>query len=381
MRVSSANGIFSSSLYKAYFGGESSSASLSKGSQVNSDAIVSQLGDVKSKLLSLAAKSKQLTERERASDTEVSGPALPPTYSTPDDVEVSVSTENGNKPRRFERQVSNALAKNFNSPDKRLLNDKKLSGDVKVTLKDGEDTESFTIRVDKDTTVQSFVDEFNQKANGKAEAEINQTTVNGKSKFKINLVGSPGTPVEIDDEESEAAERIANEADAAQFEKDVKDFIGDVNKLVSAVAGNGDGLASLDSNVGLLDSLKDLVKNLKSDDGSVSLSSFVTEKSNGGFVVNGSAAREAFLNNSDGVINLLDNLSDAVSGKKGLTQSYAAYGGSLDKISSVVKVIGEAQDKYNSDGLSSSTEIRAQREQNLQELVSYAGRLSSQKAS
>ena len=380
MRVSSANGIFSSSLYKAYFGDQNSSTNSSKGSSVNSDAIVSQLGDVKSKLLSLAAKSKQLTERISSDESSSAGTSLPPTYTTPDNVEVSVATENANKPTRFENQISRALSKNFNSPDKKLLNNSKLKGDVKVTLKEGENVESFSIKVDKNTTVQSFVNEFNQKAGGKATAELDKTTVNGKDKYKINLVGSPGTPT-IDEEASDEQDRVANEADSAQFEKDIKDFVTDVNKLVIAVSNNKNGLASLGSDVGLIDSLKDLVKNLKSDDGSVSLSSFVTEKSSGGFAVNGAAAREAFLSNSDGVANLLNNLADAVAGSQGLTKDYAGYGGSLDKISSVIKVIGRTQDKYSTDGLSNDTEIRAQREQNLSELVNYAGRLSAQKAS
>jgi len=380
MRVSSANGIFSSSLYKAYFGDQNSSTNSSKGSSVNSDAIVSQLGDVKSKLLSLAAKSKQSTERISSGESSSASTSLPPAYTTPDNVEVSVSTENANKPTRFENQISRALSKNFNSPDKKLLNNSKLKGDVKVTLKEGENVESFSIKVDKNTTVQSFVNEFNQKAGGKATAELDKTTVNGKDKYKINLVGSPGTPT-IDEEASDEQDRVANEADSAQFEKDIKDFVTDVNKLVIAVSNNKNGLASLGSDVGLIDSLKDLVKNLKSDDGSVSLSSFVTEKSSGGFAVNGAAAREAFLSNSDGVANLLNNLADAVAGSQGLTKDYAGYGGSLDKISSVIKVIGRTQDKYSTDGLSNDTEIRAQREQNLSELVNYAGRLSAQKAS
>ena len=381
MRVSSSSGIFSSSLYKAYFGNETSASNSSSGSKVNSDAIVSQLGDVKSKLLSLASKAKELTERQRASDSSSSAPPLPPTYSTPENVEVSISTENANKPAKFEKQVSKALAKNFNSPDKKLLTNDKLEGDVKVTLKDGENTETFSIRVDKNTTVQSFVNEFNQKSNGKASAEISQSTVNDKTKYKINLVGASGTPVLDEDTDSGETEKIANEADAAQFEKDVKDFVSDVNKLVASVKGNKNGISSLESDVGLLGSLTDLVKNLKSDDGSVSLSSFVTEKSSGVFVVNGAAAREAFLNNSEGVVNLISNLSDEVSGRKGLTQSYAAYGGSLDKITNVVKVIGEAQTQYNSDGLSASADIKAQRDQNIQELVTYAGKLAAQKAS
>jgi hypothetical protein len=386
MKIAS-SGLIATPLYKAYFGQNSATSALtSSRSGLNSDAIVSQLGDVKSKLLTLAARAKELTERATTQSVGSSEnvETIPTPTTPPGDVSVVIDTENSNKPLKFANQITKALSRAYRSEDGKLLRNKNLQGDVKVTLQDGENEETFTIRVDKNTTAKSFVDEFNSKANGKASAELNQITVNGKSRFFIDVKGAAGSPTLVDDglDEADVNEGDVSEADAAQFEKDVKKFVSDLNGLVSAVTKNKDGISSLDSNVGLISSIQDLVKGLESDDGSVKLSSFVKENASGGYNVNGGAAREAFLNNSEGVISMLNNLSGAISGEGGLTRNYAAYGGSLDKISSVVKVIAQVKSGYERDGLSNQNEqVAAERQQNLQNLANYAGKLTSLKAS
>jgi len=385
MRISS-GGLVPTPLLRAYFGnsnGSSSSSGLS--GSLNSDAIVSQLGDVKSKLFSLASKAKQLLERAEYSQSSQYTIQVPQTTvsTTTTDYSVSVSTNGGANDPQFDKAIDKAFNRAYTSENNKLLKNKNLSGEVSFTVTDGENTETFTIQVDSSTTLRKFAEEFNSKSGANASAKVETFEVDGslRSRFRIEGSSITSSTTLIDEALEDTNGRRVSEAEAALFEQDIKKFVTGLNGLVAAVNGKSEGIAALEGDIGLLDSFADIVKNLKSDDGSTSLSALMSEKSSGGYSVNGTAIREAFVNNSEGVLSLIENLSDSISGNKGITQSYARYGGSLDQISSVVKLIGKTQTEYLTDGLSDGNEnVQAQRQENIESLVNYASRLTAQKA-
>jgi hypothetical protein len=343
---------FTQSLYNVYFGKSSTSinAKQSQEESINSDAAISSLNVVKAKLLSLADRSKKILERpdiETSQAVEIAEDPIGVPETETSTVSVSFSTENApSKARKFDRQIRNSLQRAYKSENGKLLKDSSLSGDVKVNLTEGENSDSFSIRVDGSTTAKQFVDEFNSKAGGKAKAELKSVVVNGKNRQQISVEGATTTTTLFDDD-GETSDDISKvkvtEADAAQFEQDVKKFVSVLNSLVKSVSkDNADGtLSNFQTDDNLVQSLKSLIQTLDSEDGSVKLSSIISSKKSGEYSVDSGSLRSAFINNTEGVIDVFRNLTDSLSGSKGIAKDYAGYGGNIDRASSIARVVGK----------------------------------------
>jgi hypothetical protein len=241
---------------------------------------------------------------------------------------VSISTANSNKPVPFSRLVQRAFKKGFRSENDRIIKNPKLSGDIQVSL--GE--ESFSIRVDSNTTVKQFMDELSAKAGDKLDISL----VNSGGKLKLQL--RPGAGAGDPDQNSgggtvgEGGFQIADlSAEARDVIQQVKRFVGTYNKVVRYTRKGETLIAETGLDQGLALTLKKALRESTGDGGRLSFGDFVSFRSDGKLVFNEERLKEAFAEDPEAVFEILSGVAENIAGREGIARDFSARGGVLDQ--------------------------------------------------
>lgn len=291
--------------------------------------------------------------------SEASDPSVPP--PAPQSNAVSFSLENANKPVKFGRQLLRAFRRGTKEEDGELLQSKNLQGDVKFKIGEGDSAQSFSIHVDGNTTAQQFVDEFNSKSGGRAQASLVETSrEDGKSRFRIKIESQATPPPPPPAEQPEGSEPPATppstqsqflgsgqldisalRADAGDAINGLKSFVDAFNKLVRfSRDGNkeGDILASTGVDEQAIGALRDAIVGSNSKDGSVSFAQFVTERGNGELQFNSREFERVFAEDPEGAAEAIQKLATDVTGSDGIVRGFVQSGALVDQAFQSIQV-------------------------------------------
>jgi len=292
--------------------------------------------------------SSETSETDGADETNESGESGGSQTSQQSNA-VSFSIENSNKPVKFGRQLLRSFRRGTTEEDGELLKNKNLHGDVKFTIGEGEGAQSFSIHVDGNTTSQQFVDEFNSKSGGRAQASLVETSRGeGHSRYRIKVESQAVVPPPVDNPEestpppstdsgflgSGSLDISSLSADAGEAVQGLKTFVDAFNKLVRfSREGNKDGdiLASTGVDEQAIGALRDAIVNSKSNDGTVSFSQFVTERGNGELQFNAREFERVFLEDGEGASEAVQKFAADVAGSNGIVRGFVQHGALVDQ--------------------------------------------------
>ncbi|MCC6954371.1 MAG: hypothetical protein IT290_09655 [Deltaproteobacteria bacterium] len=320
--------------------------------------------DLKSQLLNISNKLKvfrdvgSLTAEELR--TQSPQPAVPtegtgeteggeppaPEAPAPQSNAVSFSIDS-NKPGKFGRELMRSFRRGVKEENDPLLR-KNVRGDVNFTIGEGESAESFSIRVDRNTSAEAFVNEFNSKAGGRAEAKLVEVErENGSTRFRVAIESRNPTPVEGEEGTEDPAPSTSTDflgsgsldisaldADPTQAKAGLKAFVESFNKLVRyAKDGNreGDVLSATAVDEQAINAIRDAIEDSESEDGSVKFSQFVTERGDGQLKFNESEFERLFLDDTEGAVEAVRKLALAVTSSDGVVREFVQTGSLVDQ--------------------------------------------------
>lgn len=360
MKVSGPSGFLAAnSLFGSYFREIRAQKQQSLKTSSSDEAASVSIDDVRTKLTKLADKISKLREldtfrrkesdsAQSAEDTEETAPTdAPPTnpQPAPGPASISLGVENSNRPRKFEKQIGKAFRKGFESENDKLLKDSNLHGDVVVTVRQGEEVKNIKVSVDGSTTVGEFVNQVNAQAGGSVTASFREVGRGDNTRLRVALKANPQVPGENPPVEPPPEEDSGNliggglnfrdlSGEAGSLEQELKGVVAAFNQLASFINGggkDGQGLASTSVDENLLNKIESAFKNSTSKDGRLSFDSFLTVRKDGLITLSSNSFQQAFLEDPDGVVDVLTSAANTVAGPKGLAKEFATNGGKLDK--------------------------------------------------
>ena len=371
MKISAtkAYGNFGSGSLLGAYAVQAQSAAPAKTSSIEAPEVTAN--QLKARLLTLSDKLKPFADlngsfgsssSNSAVDAGDDGQDTDPTPTDPTQPErVKVKFKGDSKPLKFARQLNRALNKGVSDEDSQLLKGQNVSGDVNVTVGKGPDKLKFSIHVDENTTAQDFVDEFNSKAQGRAQADFQDANpapdgspppANRKLHIAISTTAQQPTdgdstpPITNTDVLGSSVLSGAN-LDSESISKDLKNFATEFNRLVKLSNSGNDGsnvLAATSVDERAILDIRGAIDSATSSNGAVAVSDLFKKGSGGTISLNEQNLKRLAEEDPDSVVDALRNLAKDVHGNGGVVQQYTGRKNLVDRaITNVEAQLAQAQ--------------------------------------